>query len=130
MGGMITNYLYKFKKGDSFYFKTEASVSVGAWNADKTKARSRLQVSYEGPNKKVYSGYCPSNGGKKWRTYCLKKTLRNSLGDEYIHVSNGGTVKILKQGIYKIRLQVIQHRKGSQYTRMRIMKNGKRFDYA
>jgi len=121
------NQMYLLKKGDYFYFEN-IGAQVGGFNEDGSQSQSRLQISYEGPSKKLYQGYCSKRKNSGWQKYCLDKSMHNTLGG-YMHIGEDGTVKALKSGMYKFEWEGIQFTGANNWKHFRLMVRGATYDY-
>jgi len=120
------NFLFKFTKGQTFHFEFYAysERGIGSYNEDPTKNQQEFQITYEGDDKKHFSGYCSSHGRGGWRVYCLNKNQFNSMGQDYMVPQSDGHLRVTKSGVYNFRTQVIQHYSGYGTTHSQILVNG------
>jgi hypothetical protein len=113
--------VWYIRAGQNFYFQALVRGSNPyRWHSGNARgAHSRVQVSYLGQRKPVYSAYCSRHAGRGWNRYCTNRVERNN-GHYFQNKGNG--VRVKRTGFYRINARAIQYTRGwgSQHSRVHV----------
>jgi hypothetical protein len=120
--------VWYIKAGQDFHFQAYVHGSNPyRWHSGNAHgSHSRVQVSYLGANKPVYSAYCSRHARGGWNRYCTNVVERSN-GHYFKNKGNGVTV--LRTGYYRVNARAIQYTRGwgEQHSRVRL--DGRQISY-